>query len=365
MNNLQKIEKNIIVKEGNTLVNAIYKLNINEQKILYRVISNIHMKDKEIKDYKIKTIDLIKFIGTKSQTIYKDMQKYTQNLFEEALIIQEKQELIQTTWFSYIKYTENNEVIVFRFQEILKPYLLNLQTKFTSFNVENIRKFKSRFSPKIYILLKQLQKKGYREFSLEELRIQLCVGNSYQKYTDFKRDILLKAQKEINEFSDIFFEFEEIKQGKKVVSIIFKIRTKKMDTSKCIDLPIQQKNKRSEKIILSNNKINEIKEKIDNTIGDNVSDKKIISWIKGEKEEEINFYLEHWSKWDYKTKASKSGFFIDLVDKNRPLPSGVKGQRLLDKPIQATNYEQRQYDDDFFNSLYDNNNFESSKKEEE
>jgi hypothetical protein len=33
------------------------------------------------------------------------------------------------------------------------------------------------------------------------------------------------------------------------------------------------------------------------------------------------------------------------------------------KPIQATNYDQREYDDDFFNSLYDNVTFTKNDKE--
>jgi hypothetical protein len=44
-----------------------------------------------------------------------------------------------------------------------------------------------------------------------------------------------------------------------------------------------------------------------------------------------------------------AGFFVDAISKNYDLS---KPER--QKPIQATNYEQRKYNDDFFASLYDN-----------
>jgi hypothetical protein len=115
---------------------------------------------------------------------------------------------------------------------------------------------------------------------------------------------------------------------------------------------------------LSNEKINNLKAKIEKIINDEVKEKKLIEWIRSERESDVDFYLDNWSKWDYKTKATKAGFFIDLVDNKRPLPSGEKGIRTnLDKPVQALNYEQRQYSDEYFNSLYDNVEFVKDNKD--
>ena len=47
--------------------------------------------------------------------------------------------------------------------------------------------------------------------------------NGYARYTDFRRKILEKTQKEINELTDINIYFEPIKTGKKVTGIKFKI----------------------------------------------------------------------------------------------------------------------------------------------
>lgn len=63
----------------------------------------------------------------------------------------------------------------------------------------------------------------------------------------------------------------------------------------------------------------------------------------------MNFYLQNWVKFATQNMSSKIGFFVNCVRKGYDLPEQQMG-----KPIQAMNYEQRQYDDDYYESLYDN-----------
>lgn len=349
---------NSIVKKSNTLVAAKCGLNINEQKILYKVISQIRIDDKDFKDYVIKTADLIKFIGTNSQTIYRDLKQYTQNLLKEVLVIEEGDRTIQTNWFSVVEYVSNH-TILFSFHPKLKPYLLDLKKSFTRFGIENIKKFKSKYSPKVYEILKQYENIGCRIVTISDIRKMLCLEDVYKNYNDFKKKVLLVAQEEVNACTDLMFDFEEIKEGRKVVEIIFHIKSKKIDITNSIDLPIESCKNKLEKAKVctdvSNHKVSSLKEKIKEIIKDEVHENKLIEWIELNKERDINFYLNNWSDWDWKTKTTKAGFFIDLVDNNRPIPTGEKGIRAsLDKPIQTTNYEQREYNDDYFDGLYAN-----------
>ncbi|BDR68557.1 hypothetical protein K144316041_p10600 (plasmid) [Clostridium tetani] len=48
-------------------------------------------------------------------------------------------------------------------------------------------------------------------------------GKSYNVYANLKNKVILQAQKELNEKTDIKFTFEEIKTGRKVTSIKFYI----------------------------------------------------------------------------------------------------------------------------------------------
>jgi len=287
-------------------------------------------------------------------------------LVKQLLIFEEDGKEIQTHWVSLAEY-KDSQTILFNFHPRLKPYLIELKSHFTRFGLGNIRKFRSKYSPKLYEMLKQFENTGYRIITVKELRKILCLGDKYKKYNDFKKNVLLIPQHEIKG-TDIRFEFVEIKEGKIIDKIHFyieKVKEEKNNTGMNFNPGREFRNETIEKIDLSNDKIDNIKAKIKNIIDEEIKDKKIIEWIEKKKESDINFYLDNWSKWDYKTKATKAGFFIDVVDNNRPLPSGEKGLRAnLDKPPQELNYEQRNYkdcDDDYWHSFYDNVTFTKNK----
>jgi len=61
---------------------------------------------------------------------------------------------------------------------------------------------------------------------LDELKEMLNVQGKYRLYADFRRYVLLRAQKELKKVSDLFFTFKEIRKGKKVYSIHFIIKLK-------------------------------------------------------------------------------------------------------------------------------------------
>lgn len=352
-------KKNHIVKKSNNLIGAHYKLNINEQKIIYKLISLIHIDDNDFKNYDLKVVDLISFLDIKNNRIYKDIKGYVNNLMKEILVFEEEGKEVHIQWLSLAEYKDNG-VITFNFHPRLKPFLLNLKSQFTRFEIENIRKFKSSYTPRIYEILKQFEKVGYREITVDELRSILQLKNAYKNYNDFKKKVIIITQEEIKKYSDLTFEFKEIKNGNKVVAIAFYINSKKMDKINCVDMEVKNKENNQQLSImdLTNKKVQGIKNKIQETIDDEIKEKKIIEWIEKNKEEDVDYYLENWQLWDWKTKTTKAGFFIDLVDNKRPIPSGKKGIKVnLEKPPQATNYEQRKYDDEYFYDLYDNVTF--------
>ena len=66
-------------------------------------------------------------------------------------------------------------------------------------------------------------------FELDELKRLLGVENvkSYDRFPDFRRKVLEKAQEEINEQTDLNIDFDTIKKGRKVIKIKFRIDEKK------------------------------------------------------------------------------------------------------------------------------------------
>ena len=62
-------------------------------------------------------------------------------------------------------------------------------------------------------------------------------AENYDRYPDFRRNVLEPAKNEINKFTDIKIEWEEIKEGRKVVRINFyMLNKKKEDLAKRISI---------------------------------------------------------------------------------------------------------------------------------
>jgi len=105
----------------------------------------------------------------------------------------------------------------------LRPYLLELKREFTSYKLENVVKLKSSYAIRIYELLKQYEKLQERTFLLKSLREMLGAEDIYPAYGNFKQRVLVPAQKELKKKTDISFEIEEVKKGRKVEKVKFLI----------------------------------------------------------------------------------------------------------------------------------------------
>lgn len=87
--------------------------------------------------------------------------------------------------------------------------------------------FKSIHAIRIYELLKQYQNIGKRILSIKEIKDCCEVNDKLKTYPNFKKKLLLISQREINQKSDMYIEFERIKKSRKIVAIKFKISKNK------------------------------------------------------------------------------------------------------------------------------------------
>ena len=63
-----------------------------------------------------------------------------------------------------------------------------------------------------------------RKFEIEELKNTLGISkDEYEQYGHFKNKVILKAQKDLLEETDIRFDIEEENSSRKVVAVIFVI----------------------------------------------------------------------------------------------------------------------------------------------
>ncbi len=226
--------KPLVIRKSNSLIEARYSLSLGEQRLILLLASTISPDDKDFKSYQIKVADFAKMFGLENcKSIHKEVQKAAKELVGKRLDLSKDGEEIYTTWLSYVKYIDGSGMLDLEFHSSLKPYLLQLKSHFTQYNMTQVIDFKSQYSIRLYELLKMESFKAnngqFKRFSeVDELRLILGIyKNDYVLFADFKRRAIDSSIKEISDKTDL--TINEVIYGKtsrKITNVTFIVSIK-------------------------------------------------------------------------------------------------------------------------------------------
>lgn len=222
------MNKKSLVVQSNQLIEAKYRLSVEEQKIVKILISRIDRNDKDFNNYEFRIKDLASLLGMEHKDPYKVLQNITERLMSRVLKFYnpETRSLLQASWLSSAEYKEGEGTVTLCFDPKLKPLLLQLKSYFTKYELEKVMQFKGQYSIRFYEFRKSFlgRKKSEVVFTLKELRETLGLKKTeYKEFSNFKNRILEPARLELLEKTGKSFTWEPIKQGRggKIVSIRF------------------------------------------------------------------------------------------------------------------------------------------------
>ena len=190
-----------------------------ELDFIYAFISTIKDEDEDFKRYSLTLKELEKKLERRLQL--KDIEYIFDSLMKKTFKINNEKELSIYSFFTTLSFNKEDKILSVKFNSDLKPHLIQLQI-YAKGNFKYVLQFKSEYSKRFYMLISQWKSVCEKKYTVEELRNILEIPKSYP-YSNFKRKALLVAEKELKKDSDVFFTFEEVKQGRKVVEIIFYI----------------------------------------------------------------------------------------------------------------------------------------------
>jgi plasmid replication initiation protein len=230
MAKLIQVNGDLEVKKADVVVKARYKLNPLPLKFITTLIAGLKRSDDINEEYVFKVRDFKELTGLKRKDLYWAVKEAIKELLEKPLHIQTEDGFIMCNWISGGHYVENAGEVRFMIYPKLRPFLLEAQKKFLKYKIENILPLRSSYSIRMYEILKdwlelnaRYGNKAEKIVNLKELREMLKIPKSYI-YGMIKKRILEKAKQELSENTDILFEYEEIKTGRKVTHLKFIIR---------------------------------------------------------------------------------------------------------------------------------------------
>ena len=213
-------------------------LSALQQKLILTLASLVQPNDDHFKLYDLRIKDFQSLCKNKSIK-YSEIIKITRDIMREVIELENDEgNLLQCHWIESAIHIKKKGIIKIKLSDQLMPYLLDLKGLFLKYKLENILQMKSKYSIKIYELLKnqiykiEKYKKNTYEISLTDLKKYLDADlKSYKSYNNFKVKVLEMAEKELRLYSDVNFEIVEIKTGKKVTSIRFILDDKSYERS--------------------------------------------------------------------------------------------------------------------------------------
>lgn len=216
------------VIESNAIIENRFSITLIEMKMFLLVLTQISPSDTDFRIYRVYYQGLFNKMEIKGN-MHADIKASCKSLVGKTLVIKrENNRVLYINFFSSIEPIPNESYIEFCFDPKLKPYLLQLKSNFTVYDIRNILPCKSVYSIRIYQLLKQFEKIGNRTFELDELKEMLGLSkNSYTQWINFKTKVINPSEKELKKYSDIYFDYTTKRRGRKIHYINFIIKKQK------------------------------------------------------------------------------------------------------------------------------------------
>jgi plasmid replication initiation protein len=183
--------------------------------------------------YEFRVVDFCKVCGIEPQgDMYRLIKDQIKNIADKSLWIElEDGNETLVRWIERPYIDKKGGIIRIKLDDEMKPYLLQLKQQFTKYDLIYTLNFKSKYSIRLYEYLKSIHFQKFQEYQqiIPIDKFQLIMDSNYKEFKDFHTRALKPAYQEINEYTDISFEYQPIKDGKRVNAIKVIVNTKSVE----------------------------------------------------------------------------------------------------------------------------------------
>jgi plasmid replication initiation protein len=222
-------KNNLTVCKSNKIIEAGYKLNLNEQRLVLSCIAKVNSSKplSATECFEVTAKEFSAQFGISLDKTYQTLKEASEQLFERYVIIDNPDpkdktlKYTKTRWISSANYHPDVGKVSLVFAPFMIPYLSELQGQFTFYLLENISAMNSIYAIRLYELLMQWKSTGKREVEIDWLKKQFELEDKYTSIKDLKKYVIDPAIKDINTHSNYQVSWEQRKTGRKVTHLTF------------------------------------------------------------------------------------------------------------------------------------------------
>lgn len=215
--------KELVVTKHNSLVEASYKLTLNEQRLVLLCIARLDTRKPLPKEnlFSITAKEFAETFGIEEKHAYEALDEAASALYERDIRTYDGKYRERFRWVCGVKYHDNEGKVTLGFSNWITPYLTMLHERFSSYKLKQISGLKSVYSIRLLEFLTQFKATGKLLIELDRFKDRLDLKNEYKRFFDLKRRVIEPAVKELKEKSNLLIEWRPIKCGKTVKQLEF------------------------------------------------------------------------------------------------------------------------------------------------
>jgi len=223
---IQKSPSEKKIKQHNTITSGRYDFSACQLDILFMLLATLDESDELGKEYHIRVRDIELITGRKWN--YQQLREGTEDMMSRVFEIQESRGLAQIVLFTKVQYLDGTGSFYMKINEEARPYFFDLKNNFTLLELKSVLGCTSKHAKRLYSLACQWRGTGGHTYAIGELKEMLGLKDpkgkepeQYKQIGQFKDYVLDVAKRQINEHTDIVFDYE-----------LLKIRGRSFDTIK-------------------------------------------------------------------------------------------------------------------------------------
>ena len=202
-------EKQIMLH--NSITSGRFDVSACQLDILFMLLSMLEKNDDPNKEYIISALD-IEFL-TQKKWNYKQLRESTQDFGSRMFEIETETSLKQLWLWSKVEYYHNTGTFGVKINPDARQYFFELKDNFTSLQLKSVLNCNSKYAKRLYGIACQFRNMKFNPMPLDDFKKMLGLidrkGNdTYENASNLKKYVLDIAKKQINENTDVRFDYK-------------------------------------------------------------------------------------------------------------------------------------------------------------
>lgn len=235
-----------LIVKGNALIEASHKLNEVEQRLILLAIIKARQVGDTVeqlmnKELEIHASDYMQAFNVDRTTAYRTLKASVIGLYGAEWgyrYVNNKGNLVvrYERFTQSAEYVENEATVKFMFSYAIIPYLVELEKRFTTYELEQVANLKSKYSMRLYEMLMQFRSTKNLKISLSDLRFRFgLLETEYETMSNFKKYVLDLAVDQINKNTNLKVKYTQKKRGRIIESFEFTFTEKTNKKEKLVN----------------------------------------------------------------------------------------------------------------------------------